>query len=118
MKVIHFNSAESYEPEKDWKRVSLCSEKDVSIEHFVKPPHHASPKHEHPNAQVLVVLKGKLSIINDEGEDHALEEGDAVYIPGNEPHIVKNTLDTPSIGIDIFVPGRSFDFWLKRTQPQ
>ena len=38
MKVIHFDKAETYEPEKDWKRVSLCGEKDVSIEYFVKPP--------------------------------------------------------------------------------
>jgi len=26
---------------------------------------------------------------------------------------VTNPLDQPSSGIDIFVPGRSFDFWLK-----
>ena len=116
MKVIRFNEAESYEPEENWKRVSLCNEEDISIEHFVKPPQHASPLHEHPNAQVLVVLKGKLAIITDEKEEQILEEGDAAYIPGDEPHIVKNLLDEPSVGIDIFVPGRSFDFWLKRDQ--
>ena len=116
MKIIHFNKAERYEPEKDWKRVSLCNEKDISIEHFVKPPQHASPLHEHPNAQVLVVLKGKLAIQTDKDGEQILEEGDAAYIPGDEPHVVKNVLDVPSIGIDIFVPGRSFDFWLKRQQ--
>ncbi len=114
MKIVHFKSAEIYEPEKDWKRASLCSEADVSIEHFIKPPHHASPMHEHPNAQVLVVLKGRLSITTNGNEEHLLEEGDAAYIPGNEPHVIKNLLDLPSIGLDIFVPGRSFDFWLKR----
>ena len=93
MKIVHFNAAESYEPEKDWKRVSLCNEEDVSIEHFVKPPNHASPMHEHPNAQVLVVLKGKLSIVTDGGSEHELREGDAVYIPGNQPHLVKNLLE-------------------------
>ncbi len=114
MKVIRFNEAESYEPEENWKRVSLCNEEDLSIEHFVKPPQHASPLHEHPNAQVLVVLKGKLAIITDENEEQILEEGDAAYIPGDEPHIVKNLLDEPTVGIDIFVPGRSFDFWRKK----
>ena len=114
MKVIHFNDAESYEPEKDWKRASLCNETDISIEHFVKPPLHASPLHEHPNAQVLMVLKGKIAIKTDTDGEQVLGEGDAAYIPGNEPHIVTNILDVPSIGIDIFVPGRSFDFWLKR----
>ncbi len=116
MKVIHFDRAESYEPEKDWKRVSLCNQEAISIEHFVKPPGHASPKHQHPNAQVLIVLKGKLVITTDDGEQ-ALSENDAVFIPGDEPHIVTNPLAETSVGIDIFVPGRSFDFWLKRKAP-
>ena len=114
MKVIRLNNAESYEPEKDWKRVSLCNEKEISIEHFVKPPHHASPLHDHPNTQILVVLKGKLTIVVDNAGEETLDEGDTAYIPGNEPHIVKNLLDQPSTCIDIFLPGRSFDFWLKR----
>jgi len=114
MKVIHHQQADNYEPEKDWKRTSLCNESDISIEHFIKPPLHASPLHEHPNAQVLVVLKGKLGIVTEEEGEAELGEGDAVYIPGSQPHIIKNLLETPSIGIDIFVPGRSFDFWLKR----
>jgi quercetin dioxygenase-like cupin family protein len=113
MKIIRFAEGESYEPEKDWKRVSLCSQQDISIEHFVKPPGHASPKHAHPNAQVLVVLKGQLKITTD-ADEQVLGENDAVYIPGDEAHIVTNPLSTPSVGIDIFVPGRSFDFWLKR----
>lgn len=113
MNVVHFDKAENYEPEKDWKRVSLCNQTDISIEHFVKPPGHASPRHEHPNAQVLIVLKGKLVITTDDDEQE-LSENDAVYIPGDEPHIVANPLDVTSVGIDIFVPGRSFDFWLNR----
>jgi quercetin dioxygenase-like cupin family protein len=113
MDVIRFNQAENYEPEKDWRRVSLCNQEAISIEHFVKPPGHASPRHAHPNAQVLIVLKGKLVIATD-SEIQELCEHDTVYIPGDEPHIVTNPLDVISVGIDIFVPGRSFDFWLKR----
>jgi quercetin dioxygenase-like cupin family protein len=78
LKVIHFNQAEKYEPEPDWRRVSLCSQPNVSIEYFVKPPRHASPVHEHPNEQVTIVTKGKM------------------------------------VAIDVFAPGRSFDFWLQR----
>jgi quercetin dioxygenase-like cupin family protein len=115
MKVIRFKEADTYEPEKDWKRVSLCSQNEISIEHFVKPAGHASPRHEHPNAQVLIVVKGKLVITTDDDEQE-LGENDAVFIPGDQPHIVTNPLDVPSVGIDIFVPGRSFDFWLKRKQ--
>ena len=113
MEVIHFGSAESYEPQKHWRRVSLCGQEDISVEHFVKPPGHASPRHAHPNAQVLVVLKGRLTITTDDDEQE-LGENDAVYIPGDEPHVVTNPAEETSVGIDIFVPGRSFDFWLKR----
>jgi len=113
MNVIRFSSAEHYEPEKDWKRVSLCNQADISIEHFVKPPGHASPRHAHSNSQVLIVLKGKLTITTDDDEQ-VLSENDSVYIPGDEMHIVTNPLEEVSVGIDIFVPGRSFDFWLTR----
>ena len=114
MKVIHFDEAESYEPEKDWKRTSLCCEQAISVEHFVKPPGHASPRHEHPNAQVLIVVKGRLCIVTDADGEQELCEGDAAYIRPGEAHIVKNPLAQPCVGIDIFVPGRSFDFWSKR----
>jgi quercetin dioxygenase-like cupin family protein len=114
MKVVRFRSAESYEAEVDWKRVSLCNEADISLEHFVKPPRHASPRHDHPSAQVLVVLQGKLAIVTDADGEQVLDEGDAAYLPGGEPHVVTNPLDVPSVGLDIFVPGRSFDFWLQR----
>jgi len=114
MKVVRFDSAETYQPDKGWKRVSLCSEDDISIEHFIKPPGHASPRHEHPNAQVLIVVKGSLAIITDADGEQVLGEGDAAYLPGDETHVVKNPLDEECVGIDIFVPGRSFDFWLKR----
>lgn len=115
MHVIHFHDGETYEPEKDWKRVSLCCKDDVSVEYFVKPPHHATPTHHHPSAQILIVLKGQISITTDEGTQ-VLNVHDAAYIPGNEPHVVTNDLDEPSVGIDVFVPGRSFDFWLNQLQ--
>jgi quercetin dioxygenase-like cupin family protein len=113
MQVIRIIEGESYEPEKDWKRISLCNQADISIEHFVKPPKHQSPEHNHPNAQVLVVLKGKI-VVTGQSEEYELGEGDTIYIPGDEMHVVNNPLDVASIGLDIFVPGRSFDFWLKR----
>ena len=114
MNIVRFAEAQRYEPEKDWKRLSLCNEADISIEHFVKPAGHASPHHEHPNAQVLVVLEGQIEVRTDDGQKAVLGEGDSVYIPGGEPHVVTNLLDKPSVGLDIFIPGRSFDFWLQR----
>ena len=114
MKITRMAQADRYEPEKDWKRVSLCGEKDISIEHFTKPARHASPHHSHPSAQVLVVLTGKIAVFTEADGEVVLEMGDSAYIPGHEPHTVTNALDEPSSGLDIFIPGRSFDFWLKR----
>lgn len=113
MNIVRYAKAETYEPEPHWKRVSLCNQPQISIEHFIKPPGHASPLHSHENAQVLIVLQGKL-VIEVEGESRELDVNDTAFIPGGEAHVVRNPLDQPSVGIDIFVPGRSFDFWLKR----
>ena len=116
MNVIHFQDSEKYEPQKDWVRSSLCNKSDISIEHFVKPPKHSSPTHHHPNAQVLYVLQGEI-IIKTEHDEQKLKKGDTVYIPGEEIHTVINPLNEVSIGLDIFIPGRSFDFWLNRNKP-
>jgi len=114
MKVIHFDEADSYEPEKDWKRVSLCNESTIAIEYFTKPAHHASAMHHHPSEQVCIVIQGKMAVRTSDGREEILEEGDAAFFAANEPHQVINLLDTPSVGIDVFCPGRSFGFWLKR----
>ena len=115
MEVIHFQDAEKYEPQKDWIRSSLCNKSDISIEHFVKPPNHSSPTHRHPNSQVLYVLQGEI-IVKTNVDEQKLEKGDTVYIPGEETHTVINPLNEVSIGIDIFIPGRSFDFWLNKNK--
>ncbi len=116
MKITRFSSAPSYQPEKDWKRVSLCGEEEISIEHFIKPPGHASPLHSHSNIQVLVVLEGKLSVYTEADGEIELEKGDSARFAPDEAHVVTNPLDRASSGIDIFVPGRSFDFWLERNK--
>ncbi len=115
MDIIRFQDAEKYEPQKDWVRSSLCSKSDISIEHFVKPPKHSSPTHGHPNSQVLYVLQGAI-IIKTKDDEQKLEKGDTVYIPGGEIHTVINPLNEISIGLDIFIPGRSFDFWLNKNK--
>lgn len=113
MKVVFFKEANFYEPQKDWKRTSLCNEQEISIEYFVKPPYHASPEHRHDNAQVLVVLKGKISVKTKEMYVE-LSQNDCAFIEPNEVHTVTNMLSEPSVGLDIFVPGRDFNFWLNK----
>ena len=114
MKVILLSDAESYEPQPDWNRSSLCDEPSVSVEHFVKPARHASPLHQHPQEQVTIVLRGQMKVVDEAGESALLGEGDAAYFESNEMHQIVNALDEPSIGVDIFTRRRSFDFWRER----
>ncbi len=116
MKVIHVKDAEKYEPDKGWVRASTCHEAHVSVEYFTKPAGHSSPLHKHSEEQVCVVIRGRMKVLNAEGEQAFLEPGDAAYFASSEPHSIENALDQESVGVDIFVPGRSFDFWLKRGQ--
>jgi len=115
MEVIHFNKAKKYEPETDWVRRNLCNNSEISIEHFVKPPKHSSPKHNHMHSQILFVIEGEI-IIKTENNEQSLLKDDCVFIAPNEIHTVINPLNSISIGLDIFVPGRSFDFWLNRNK--
>ncbi len=114
MKIVKFDGAATYDPEPLWKRVSLCAEPSVSIEWFQKPPRHASPMHEHPSDQVTIVLTGRMRVFTEDGEEAILGPGDAAFLPGSSRHAIENFLDDISVGIDVFAPGRSFDFWLDR----
>jgi quercetin dioxygenase-like cupin family protein len=93
MKVITLKQGETYQPDPGWKRVSLAGSEKVSIEYFEKPPGHTSPLHHHTDD---------------------LSPGDSVCFASNEPHRVENSGTELAVGIDIFSPGRDFDFWTKR----
>lgn len=113
MKLVRFEQAEQYEPEEGWKRVSLAGNEHFSFEWFQKPPGHASPRHDHDNDQVCIVFEGKLTVYT-ENDEVTLGEYDSVLLEGGESHTVENTGEAVATGLDVFAPGRSFDFWLQR----
>lgn len=113
MKIIRFDKANTVEPQEGWIRKNVCNDHAISIEHFEKPPKHSSPFHSHSNSQILYVLSGQLQI-DTETDSVLLNEKDTVFIEGDEIHKIINPTDETSIGLDIFVPGRSFDFWENR----
>ncbi|MFB6308679.1 MAG: cupin domain-containing protein [Haloarculaceae archaeon] len=115
MEPVAFDEAETYEPEADWKRVAMAGSDAFSFEWFEKPPGHSSPMHDHENEQVCVCLEGELTVVTEE-ESVTLERFDSVHLEGNEPHRVENTGEERAVGIDVFAPGRSFDFWLDREE--
>jgi quercetin dioxygenase-like cupin family protein len=110
MERVRFDGAERYEPDEGWERRSLADAEDVSVEWFTKPPGHSSPVHDHENAQVCLVLEGELAVhAGDRRVD--LDRYDAVRLDPGEPHRVENPGEETAVGLDVFVPGRDFDFW-------
>lgn len=113
MDVRRFKSTDRYEPDEGWERVSLADEAETSVEWFRKPAGHSSPMHDHPNAQVCIVLSGEL-VIHTREKRANLGVYDAAFLEAEEPHRVENTDEEPAVGLDIFIPGRDFDFWSAR----
>lgn len=113
MKATTFTDAQAYEPDDGWQRVSLTESDRFSFEWFEKPSGHSSPMHDHENEQVCVVLEGELTIYTEDNEA-TLRKHDAAHLEPWETHRVENTGDGLAIGLDVFAPGRSFDFWTDR----
>jgi quercetin dioxygenase-like cupin family protein len=114
MKIIKVASGETYQPEPDWKRVSLAGSENVSVEYFEKPAGHTSPLHTHPSEQVSLILRGQMKVVNGDGDEALLGPGDSAWFAPNEPHRIENPTTELAVGADIFVPARNFDFWKNR----
>ncbi|WP_255171719.1 cupin domain-containing protein [Natrononativus amylolyticus] len=115
MKPVRFDNADTYEPDEGWRRVSLAGSDQFTFEWFEKPPGHSSPMHDHENEQVCVVLEGEITVFT-ENDDVRLKQHDSVLLESGEPHRVENTGDERAVAIDVFAPGRGFDFWTDRTE--
>lgn len=115
MKPVLFDEAESYEPEDGWQRVSMAGSDQFSFEWFKKPSGHSSPMHNHENEQVCLCLTGELTVATEENEI-TLKPNDSVLLESGEVHQITNTGDQLAVGLDVFAPGRSFDFWMDQNK--
>lgn len=115
MRHVAFAAAETYEPEEGWQRRALAGSDQFSFEWFEKPPGHSSPMHDHENEQVCLCLDGELTV-HTEAESVTLEPYDSVLLESWETHAVENQGDETAVGLDVFAPGRSFDFWTDREE--
>jgi quercetin dioxygenase-like cupin family protein len=113
MEPVSFDEAESYEPEEGWARRALAGSDRFTFEWFEKPPGHSSPMHDHENEQVCLCLEGELTVHTEDGTV-TLSEYDSVWLDAWESHCVENAGDERAVGLDVFAPGRSFDFWTDR----
>jgi quercetin dioxygenase-like cupin family protein len=115
MESVQFDGAETYEPDEGWRRVALAGSDRFSFEWFEKPPGHSSPMHDHENEQVCLVLDGELTVYTAD-DSVTLGSYDSVWLDAWEAHRVENTGTGRAVGLDVFAPGRSFDFWTDREE--
>lgn len=113
MEHVSFEDAETCQPDKGWRRVSLAGSDQFTFEWFEKPAGHSSPMHDHANEQVCIALQDELTVIT-ESNEVTLTPNDSVYLESWESHRVENQTDELAVGLDVFAPGRSFDFWTDR----
>jgi quercetin dioxygenase-like cupin family protein len=116
MEPIDFGEGRTYEPEAGWRRLEMAGSDRVSLEFFEKPPGHTSPMHHHENHQICIVLDGRVVFENDAGESHELEQWDSLLLESDEPHSATNPGDELAKGIDLFAPGRPFEYWTDREE--
>jgi len=110
-----FEDVETHEPGEGWRRVSMAGSERFSFEWFEKPPEHSSPMHDHENERVCPRLEGELTVAT-EDDEVARERFDSVWLDAWEAHRVENTGDDRAVGLDVFAPGCSFDFWTDREE--
>lgn len=67
-------------------------------------PSRASEPHRHAGAELIYVLEGRL-VVNVDGEDTALDEGDAVYFDPEAPHSYRREGPAPCAAIVVVAPG-------------
>ncbi|MEM4780880.1 MAG: cupin domain-containing protein [Halalkalicoccus sp.] len=115
MEYVRFADATEERPEAGWRRAGLMSTGAVSVDWFEKPPGHVSERHSHRNEQVFVVLEGEFVLHTDEGSV-TLGRYDAARVDSDEPHWSENPGPEPTVGINVFAPGREFPYWSDRSR--
>jgi quercetin dioxygenase-like cupin family protein len=67
-------------------------------------PSKASEPHRHAGAELIYVLRGRL-VVNVDGEDTGLDEGDAMYFDPEAPHSYRREGWSPCAAIVVVAPG-------------
>jgi mannose-6-phosphate isomerase-like protein (cupin superfamily) len=90
------------------------SAKNISIQISDIPVSSQQPPHKHEPAQCYYIIKGK-GLIKIEDEEKIVEPGDAIYIPANKEHGIKNVgnevLEYLTANTPAFDPDYESKFW-------
>ncbi len=90
----------------------LCSKQNFSIRYFEIPPRGQSSFEHHLHDHGVIILKGRARVLLG-WEVYKVGPGDAIYIPQNEQHQLKNIADEP-LGFLCVNPSKE---WLQKIEP-
>lgn len=110
MKYVRFEEAEEETPTGGWRRAGLVGTNAVSVDWFQKPPGHTSEVHSHEHEQTFVVLDGEF-VLYTLDESVTLGKYDTAWVASWEEHYSENPGEEPTIGLNVFAPGREFPYW-------
>lgn len=80
--------------------------RQASLSQLTVSPANRIAMHKHPGAEILYVLKGHARILGAAGtQPEKLDEGMAVFIPPNMPHVIENMgRQSPVVLLQVFAP--------------
>ena len=70
------------------------------------------PEHEHETVESYTILKGT-GVMEVDGEEQAVKEGDCIFIPSNLKHALHNTGEDELHMMFVYAPSIVVDHWAK-----
>ncbi len=89
-----------------WASSELGNSDDMTVGRCVIKPGASNPRHSHPNCyEVLVVEKGRIAHLIEDGKEVELGPGDVISVPQDLPHQARNIGDEDAVLFIVFSSG-------------
>jgi|SRR5690625_704090 len=106
MPFIHYGDIDNkyVTPEHSTAYGGLAVGKTIEVGYLTYKAGEGAKRHQHPNEQIMVVLKGRLKVELD-GEEQELGPKSGFYAPSNVPHTVTAVEDSEVLSCKDLVEG-------------
>ena len=101
--IVNYKSAKTTKPVTGITRRILANSSEVMLTEHELNEGAVLPEHQHPHQQVVYLLSGEL-LLDIDGRQFLMLEGDSIVIPSDAPH--KATANQKCRVLDIFAPAR------------
>jgi quercetin dioxygenase-like cupin family protein len=101
--IVNHKSAKTTTPFTGITRRILANSREVMLTEHELDKGAILPEHQHPHQQLVYLLAGEL-LLDIDGKQFLMSEGDSIVIPSDAPH--KATANQKCRVLDIFAPAR------------